>query len=201
MNEIFTNDHQIVSLKKFSVLVLFIKSNKPLPTGHACATYLNLKTLITIMPKKSIETPLSEITLRRYEPPDNLNDRDLVKRLCLSLGLLQPGDSRDVVIDVLYVLLKSKKSQKLLSSEDVQKEVVKYRKEKKLALNGIAPSNIRRQLKRLRNLFIVEKVKNAYRITEFGRLTNVMDEKIIQYYLPSITNRVKDYFKAVDDRF
>ena len=55
--------------------------------------------------KKSIEAPLSEITLRRYEKPYNLNRRDVVQKLCLSLGLLQPGDSRDVVVDIFYVLL------------------------------------------------------------------------------------------------
>ena len=57
----------------------------------------------------SKDTPLAEITLRRYEKPDNLSDRELVRKLCLSIGLLQPGDSRDVVVDVLYVMLKNKK--------------------------------------------------------------------------------------------
>ena len=60
------------------------------------------------MSKISKDVPLGEITLRRYEKP-NLKDRDLVRKLCLSVGLLQPGDSRDVIVDVLYTLLKSKK--------------------------------------------------------------------------------------------
>ena len=57
------------------------------------------------MHKKTIsrDVPLNEITLRRYEKPDNLKGRDLVRKLCLSLGLLQPGDSRDVIVDIFYV--------------------------------------------------------------------------------------------------
>ena len=52
----------------------------------------------------SKEVPLAEITLRKYEKPYNLKDRDLVKKLCLSIGLLQPGDSRDVIVDVNYLV-------------------------------------------------------------------------------------------------
>jgi hypothetical protein len=62
----------------------------------------------------SKDIPLSEITLRRYEKPTH-KGRDLVKRLCLSSGLLQPGDSRDVVVDVLHVLLKERRKGKELS--------------------------------------------------------------------------------------
>ena len=48
----------------------------------------------------SRDIPLSEITLRRYERPYNMSRRELVRKLCLSVGLLQPGDSRDVVVDI-----------------------------------------------------------------------------------------------------
>ena len=57
----------------------------------------------------SKEMPLAEITLRRYEKPSKLSERELVRKICLSIGLLQPGDSRDVVVDVLHVLLIAKK--------------------------------------------------------------------------------------------
>ena len=53
----------------------------------------------------SRDIPLSEITLRRYEKPIGLSERDLFRKICLSVGLLQPGDSRDVIVDVFYVLL------------------------------------------------------------------------------------------------
>ena len=150
------------------------------------------------MPKTiSKEIPLSEITLRRYEKPSKLSDRELVRKLCLSIGLLQPGDSRDVIVDILYVLLRARKQKKLLSSEDIEKEVIDSRKKQKLALRGIASSNIRRQIKRLRNLFLVEKIKNSYRITEFEELSIIFEEKIEKFYLKSIVDRVKEYFESV----
>src|SRR4051812_9075266 len=113
--------------------------------------------------KISIDTPLAEITLRKYEKPNDESKRDLVRKLCLSLGLLQPGDSRDVIVDVLQVMLETDSE---LTSTEVEHRVIERRKASGLELLGIAPSNIRRQLLRLRDLFIVEKVKNNYRIRE-----------------------------------
>ena len=146
----------------------------------------------------SKEIPLSEITLRRYEKPSKLSDRELVRKLCLSIGLLQPGDSRDIVVDILHVLLKAKKQKKELTSDEIEKEVIDSRKKQKLALHGIASSNIRRQIKRLRDLFLVEKIKNSYRITEFEELSIIFEEKIEKFYLKSIVDRVKEYFNSLD---
>jgi len=150
---------------------------------------------------RSIDTPLVELTLRRYEKPYNLTKRELVKKLCLSIGLLQPGDSRDVVVDVLYVMLEARKEGKYLSSEQINVDVIQLRKNEKLALNGIAGSNIRRQLKRLREAQLVEKVKNDYRITEFQTIKSTFDEKIQKYILPSIIERVREYYEKVDSAF
>ena len=153
------------------------------------------------MPNVSKDTPLAELTLRRYEKPYNLSRRELVKKLCLSLGLLQPGDSRDVVVDVLYVLLEAKNEKKELISERVKDGVIELRKKENLPLLGIASSNIRRQLQRLRQLFLVEKVKNNYRATEFLNLNEAFEDKFEKYLLPSVISRVKDYLNAVDDEF
>ena len=54
------------------------------------------------------DIPLSEITLRKYEKPYEASSRELTRKLCLSIGLLQPGDSRDVIVDVFEFLLKNK---------------------------------------------------------------------------------------------
>ena len=143
------------------------------------------------------DTPLSELTLRRYEKPYEMPKRELIKKLCLSIGLLQPGDSRDVVVDVLHVLLDSKTKKNLLDSERIKEEVIKLRKKNKLPLKGIAPSNIRRQLKRLKDIYLIENVNNQYRITEFNELEEIFDERIEKFMLPNILNRVKEYFKAV----
>ena len=161
-------------------------------------TYKYYLILKSYMPKTiSKEIPLSEITLRRYEKPSKLSDRELVRKLCLSIGLLQPGDSRDVIVDILHVLLRAKKQKKLLSSEEIEKEVIDSRKRQKLVLHGIASSNIRRQIKRLRDIFLVEKIKNAYRIAEFEDLNIIFEEKIEKFYLKSIVDRVKEYFESL----
>src|SRR3989338_6385863 len=110
------------------------------------------------MPKKiSYDRPLQELTLRKYEKPYNLSGRELIKKICLSLGLLQPGDSRDVIVDVFNVLLKHAQDKVELTSEKITSFVVEERKNNNLPLIGIASSNIRRQLKRLRELHLVEK--------------------------------------------
>lgn len=150
------------------------------------------------MKKISKDTPLSEITLRKYEKPENFQGRDLIRKLCLSLGLLQPGDSRDVIVDVLSVLLKAKKE---LNSEEIEELVIAERKKNKLPLLGIASSNIRRQLKRLRDLFIIEKVANNYRINEKAKLEEIFEEKIEKFLLSSITNRIKEYVRKIDEGF
>jgi hypothetical protein len=143
----------------------------------------------------SKDIALSEITLRRYEKPSSeMDKREIIRRLCLSLGLLQPGDSRDIIVDILYVLLENKKE---IYSEELIKEVIELRKKRKLPLKGIAASNIRRQLKRLRDLFLIEKIKNMYRITENEKLLYIFEEKIEKFYLKSIIERVKDYLKLV----
>ncbi len=141
------------------------------------------------------DTPLAEITLRKYERPfATENKREVIRRLCLSVGLLQPGDSRDVIVDVLYVLLVK---QAEMSAESIVEEVIKVRKEAKAPPIGIAPSNIRRQIKRLRDLYLVEKVKNNYRIHENEKLGKIFEEKIEKFLLPSIVSRVKEYFSML----
>lgn len=141
------------------------------------------------------ETPLMEVTLRRYEAPHNLNERDTLKKICLSLGLLQPGDSRDVIVDILLVLEKAKADRKELLATEIKDELLAIRKDNGLSLNGTADSNIRRQLKRLRDVFLVEKVKNTYRILEFMNLSEIFEEKIKKIILDAVLLRNEEYFK------
>ncbi len=165
------------------------------------------------MARKTIakEAALAEITLRRYEKPKSFlleketserkdfskNDRELVRKLCLSIGLLQPGDSRDVIVEILQVLLDAKKGQQHLNSEEIKDMVIALRKKNNLKLKGIASSNIRRQLKRLKDVFLVENINNSYRITEFEDLDVIFEKRIEKYYLQNILERVREYFKAV----
>ena len=142
----------------------------------------------------SKDTPLAEITLRKYEQPYNLSKRELIKKLCLSIGLLQPGDSRDIIVDILLTLIEEKR---LLSSEEIQTKVIELRKKENLQLKGVAGSNIRRQLKRLKDLFLIENVKNSYRINENEVLINIFEERIERFHIKSILDRIKEYFREV----
>ena len=145
------------------------------------------------------DMPLAEITLRRYEKPINLGERELIRKLCLSIGLLQPGDSRDVIVDVLGVLVRAKKEQRGMTSEEICARVIDERKKSRLPMLGIASSNIRRQVKRLKDLLLIEKRLNAYRITEHNNLNEIFEEKIEKFLLPSINFRIKEYLKKIDE--
>ncbi len=144
------------------------------------------------------DLPLSEITLRKYESPYNLGKRELVKKVCLSFGLLQPGDSRDVVVDILLVLLDAKKEKEMVDLPIIKKRVLESRKSASCEGKGIADSNIRRQLRRLRDLMLVEKQENKYRVSEFESLEGIFEEKINNFLLPSIVGRVKEYLKELE---
>jgi hypothetical protein len=145
-----------------------------------------------------MDVPLSELTLRRYEKPYQSNRRELVRKVCLSLGLLQPGDSRDVVVDVLLALDDARKDRKELTSIEVQEIVKKIRKDNSLEGKGIAESNIRRQLKRLRDLMLVDKIQNKYRISEFEPLSELFDKKIQGFLIPQTIERIREYLGKLD---
>jgi len=144
------------------------------------------------------EIPLAEITLRKYEKPYQTEKRELVKKVCLSLGLLQPGDSRDVIVDVLMVLDNARREKKQLNSDEIKNKVEENRKKHNLEMKGIAESNIRRQLKRLRDLMIVDKKENLYNISEFLSLSEIFQSKIEKFLIPQCVERVKDYLNELE---
>ena len=152
------------------------------------------------MGKIARDTPLAEITLRRYEKP-TMGERALVRKFCLSLGLLQPGDSRDVVVDVLHTMLLAKQRREELHSEEIKNHVLEYRKKKSLPMLGIASSNIRRQLKRLKDLHLIETNANLYRISEWNEMSEIFEHKIQNYVLEQVVSRVKDYVQKIDEEF
>jgi hypothetical protein len=75
------------------------------------------------------------------------------------------------------------------------------RKKLGLPMLGIASSNIRRQLKRLKDLYLIETNANLYRVTEFGHLSEIFEEKVENFILSSVIGRVKDYLKKIDEEF
>src|SRR3989344_5807952 len=144
------------------------------------------------------DIPLSEITLRKYEKPYNLEKRELVKKICLSLGLLQPGDSRDIIVDILLVLLDACKEKKELSSEEVKAKVEEIRKKHSLDMKGLADSNIRRQLKRLRDLMLIDKQQNLYKMSEFETLDRIFEQKIENFIVPQTIERIREYLAELE---
>ncbi len=137
---------------------------------------------------------LSEITLRKFEHPGGLKGRDLVKKVCLSLGLLNLGDSRDAIVDILHVILLKKS----LSSGEVEAEVHHRREVEGLAIAGITPPNLRRQLKRLKDLHLVEKHEGKFRIVDGLSLHEAFVTRVKPVHLDNITQRIEQYLKEVD---
>lgn len=144
------------------------------------------------------DVPLAEITLRKYERPYDVSRRELVKKICLSLGLLQPGDSRDVIVDILLVLDEARKDKQHLSSFEVIDRIRLLRKEHSLEEKGLAESNVRRQLKRLRDMLLVDKNNNVYRLSEFEPLSHLFGNKIENFLIPQTIERVKEYLHKFD---
>ena len=145
------------------------------------------------------EIPLGEITLRKYEKPYESSKRDLVRKVCLSLGLLQPGDSRDIIVDIMLVLDDARKQKSLLSSFDIRDKVESLRKENSLDSKGLAESNIRRQLKRLRDAMLIDKQGNQYRLSEFAPLSEIFEAKIENFLIPQTIERIKEYLGKLDN--
>ena len=144
------------------------------------------------------DLPLSEITLRKYEKPYDSSRRELIKKICLSLGLLQPGDSRDIIVDIFLVLEDARKKKEWLSSFIIRDKVDSLRKANSLERKGLAESNIRRQLKRLRDAMLADKQENQYRISEFAPLSELFENKIEKFIIPQTVERIKEYLGKLE---
>jgi DNA-binding transcriptional ArsR family regulator len=145
------------------------------------------------------DLPLSEVTLRKYEKPYDSSKRELVRKVCLSLGLLQPGDSRDIIVDILLVLEDARKEKKHLTSFQIRDLVESSRKANSQDEKGMAESNIRRQLKRLRDLLLVDKSGNMYRLSEFDPLAEIFQNKIEKFLIPQTIERIKEYLQKLEN--
>jgi len=142
--------------------------------------------------RKPKEIPLVEITLRKFEKPYEKELTVLLKKFCISLGLLQPGDSRDVIVYILEFLLKKRKERKLVTVDEIRD----YLKEKKL--RGLTPQNLRRHLKKLEDIYLVDRVGNGVRIKEWMELPELIKE-IEEYLVIPIFNRIEEYARRIED--
>jgi len=144
------------------------------------------------------DIPLSEITLRKYEKPAGLEKRELIRKICLSLGLLQLGDSRDILVDILMVLIEANKNKEKLTSEEIGKRTEELRKKYSLETKGLAESNIRRQLKRLRDIMLIDKSENKYFLSENRPLKEIFENSIEKFVIPQTIERIKEYLSELD---
>jgi hypothetical protein len=140
------------------------------------------------MSKKALrDIPLQEITLRKYESPSGLEKRELVRRFLLSVGLLQPGESRDIIVD-LFELLQSSKGNGL-DPIDILKALGDKR--------GASAPNIRRQLRRMKDLKLVEKRQDGYHLCE--KFSTVVDTFIIPFVVTQSLERLREYSSLLDN--
>lgn len=138
------------------------------------------------------DTPLVDITLRKFERPSNEDADTLVRKFCISIGLLQPGDSRDIVVDILKLFLEAKKHRRFYSSAEVE-SVLKQNNEV-----GVAGSNVRRQLLRLEKIGLVDKTNEGYRIREFLNLNTIINEHVKQFVIEPTLKRIIEYAEEID---
>ncbi|MFT4303918.1 MAG: hypothetical protein ACMXYG_05100 [Candidatus Woesearchaeota archaeon] len=140
--------------------------------------------------------PLFELILRKYESPeDNLSPRELIHKICLSLGLVKPNNQYDIMSDIFYEIFMSKRS---LSSKQIISNVEKYRSKNSLSLIGLTYPNVMRNLRKLKSLNIIESVSDKYRLTENDTLLNIFNEKIVPSYINPIIQRLTLYLDKAD---
>jgi hypothetical protein len=140
------------------------------------------------------DTPLAEITLRKYESPNNeMSLYEISRRVMLSLGLLQPGDSRDVIVDVFVAVI----SNDGLDAFQIEEEAKKIRSSRNVPLKGCTSPNVRRQITRLKNLFLIHKHANVYVVRE-EKFSKIWDEHIKGYYMNSINSRIRENLSMLD---
>lgn len=126
------------------------------------------------------DKPLLEITLRKYERPAGKPREEVLKKFCMALGLLQPGDSRDRMVGILEVFLKEKRP---LAVGELSEKLGKKS----------APSGIRRHLRRLIELKLVERQGRHYRLAEGEDLAFAVKFLTRKFVVEDILARIEEY--------
>ncbi|MCL4376543.1 MAG: hypothetical protein M1322_01565 [Candidatus Parvarchaeota archaeon] len=137
------------------------------------------------------DRPLSGISLNEFERPTNDYNTNL-RRFCISLGLISPGESRIAIVYLLDILLKARKKRpEGLDSYEIIKELYK-RKVK------IVYANILRDLRKLIAVGLVEKRNSFYRIKENMKLNEIISSFIKPYIIDRMLSKIEEYAKSID---
>lgn len=126
------------------------------------------------------DLPLSEITLRKFERPENIDRKTIIRRFCISLGLVNPGETRAGLVEIFEILLASR--------EPLRAEEIAEKLQNKLALSGI-----RRHLRRLEQIKLVEHRNQRYSLAEGQDLVYSLKFVVKEYVVEDIFNRIVEY--------
>jgi DNA-binding transcriptional ArsR family regulator len=142
------------------------------------------------MRKSFHDMPVFDLSLRRFEKPSG-SFKDLLRKFCISVGLLQPGDSRDVIVDLLELFIKAAKEKKFLSTENIYSYVLRTNKK------GVSQSNTRRHLFRLKEMDFIEKTSQGYRLREWLSLKELFSD-LVKFKINPTISRIIEYASLID---
>jgi hypothetical protein len=146
--------------------------------------------------QKKYEPILSELTLRKYEKPSkDITTREIIRRICCSIGLLQPDDSRDIIVDIFQSIIEAKRP---IKTKEIIGQVKINRSKNNLVLYGLTYPNVCRQLRRLKQLHLIDVKADKYRLNENDSLRNIFNQKIMNYHLISIKKRINEYINLLE---
>jgi len=137
------------------------------------------------------DAPLIELVLRKYERPENSDKKALLRMFLLSVGLIQPGDSRDTIVPIFDILMQATKTKESMKVGDICARLEK----------GAAPSNVRRHLRRLMAIKLVEKADGGYRIAESFDLPLAFKYVTQKYVLSDVLERIEIYAGALKEAY
>jgi hypothetical protein len=139
------------------------------------------------------DIPLAGISLSEFERPGNDYFTNL-RRFCISIGVISPGESRVGIVHILDVLLKARKGHPHgLDSYSIVKEL--YKTDVKIVY-----ANILRDVRKLIEVGLVEKRDSKYRIKENLNLNEILNSFIKPYIVDRILKRVSEYAIKLDDQ-
>jgi hypothetical protein len=139
------------------------------------------------------DMPLAGINLNEFERPGGDYFTNL-RRFCISIGVISPGESRVGIVHILDVLLKARKEHPQgLDSYSIVKEL--YKTDVKIVY-----ANILRDVRKLIAVGLVEKRDTKYRIKENLNLSDILDSFIKPYIVDRILKRISEYAARLDDQ-
>jgi len=139
------------------------------------------------------DKPLAGISLNEFEKPGSDYITNL-RRFCISIGVISPGESRIAIVHILDILLKTRKQNPGgLDSYTLIKEL--YQSDIKIVY-----ANILRDVRKLIAVGIVERIDNKYRIKENMKLKEILDTFIKPYVIEKILNKIGEYAEKIEEQ-